>query len=150
VDDKQTLGTLISGVTEDMSKLVRGEIELVKTEIRETARTAGQGTGLLVGAGVFAFLGLVFLLLTLAWVLVELGLPTWAGFGIVTLLVILTAVVMGLVGRKQLETVKGPERAQASMEKTKALFSRTPSTDPLEAAVGGTTGAVTAPDARAS
>ena len=147
MDDKQSLGTLISGVTEDMSRLVRGEIELVKTEIRETARTAGQGTGLLVGAGVFAFLGLVFLLLTLAWVLVELGLPTWAGFGIVTLLVILLATVMGLVGRKQLESVKGPERSQASIEKSKALFSRAPSSDPVEAPAGAV---APAPDTRAS
>jgi hypothetical protein len=95
-----------------------------------------------------AFLGLVFLLLTLAWVLVELGLPTWAGFGIVTLLVILLAVVMGLVGRKQLESVKGPERSQASIEKSKALFSRAPSTDPVEAPTGAVV--APAPDARAS
>ncbi len=134
MDDKQTLGALVSGVTQDMSRLVRGEIELVKTELRESARSAGQGTGLLVGAGVFAFLALIFLLLTLAWVIVALGLPTWAGFGIVTLLIIALAIVLALVGRKQLEAVKGPERSQASLEKTKAVFSRSATAeDPLEA-----------------
>ena len=52
MSDKQSLGTLVSGVTEDLSALVRGEIELAKTELRDSARTAGKGTGLLVGAGV--------------------------------------------------------------------------------------------------
>jgi uncharacterized membrane protein YqjE len=126
VSDKQSLGTLVSGVTEDLSNLVRGEIELVKVELRDTARTAGKGTGLLVGAGVMAFLGLVFLLLTAAWGLVQAGLPNWAAFGIVTLVLIIIAVILGLVGKNQLEKVKGPERAQASIEKDKALLSRKP------------------------
>lgn len=124
MSDKQSLGTLISGVTEDLSSLVRGEIELVKTELRDTARTAGKGSGMLVGAGVMGFLGLIFLLLTLAWVLVQLGLPIWAGFGIVTLLLLILTAVLGLLGRKSLESVKGPERSQASIEKTKAVLSR--------------------------
>jgi ABC-type multidrug transport system fused ATPase/permease subunit len=122
--EKQSLGSLVSGVTEDISTLLRGEIELVKTEIKDTARTAGKGSGLLVGAGVTAFLGLIFLLLTLAWVLVQVGLPTWAGFGIVTLLLIIVAVVLGLLGRKQLQEVRGPERSQASLAKTKAVLQR--------------------------
>lgn len=126
MSDKQSLGTLVSGVTEDLSNLVRGEIELVKVELRDTARTAGKGTGLLVGAGVMAFLGLVFLLLTAAWGLVQAGLPYWAAFGIVTLVLIIIAVILGLVGKSQLEKVKGPERAQASIEKDKALLSRKP------------------------
>jgi ABC-type multidrug transport system fused ATPase/permease subunit len=124
VSEKQTLGSLVSGVTEDLSALVRGELELAKTELRDSAKTAGQGSGLLVGAGVTAFLGVIFLLLTAAWVLVQLGLPTWAGFGIVTLVLIIVAVILGLVGKKQLENIKGLERSQASMEKSKALLAR--------------------------
>lgn len=126
MSDKQSLGTLVSGVTEDLSALVRGEIELAKTELRESARTAGTGTGLLVGAAVTAFLGLIFLLLTAAWGLVQAGLPYWAGFGIVTLVLIIVAVVLGLVGKSQLEKIKAPERSPASIEKDKAILSRKP------------------------
>ena len=46
--------------------------------------------------------------------------------GIVTLLLIITAVILGLVGRKQLERVKGLEASPASIEKTKAVLSRKP------------------------
>ena len=129
MSEQQSLGAMVKGVTEDISTLVRGEIELAKTEIRDTAKTAASGGGLLAVAGVTAFLGVIFLLLTLAWVLVQLGLPTWAGFGIVTLLLIIVAVILGLVGKKQLDTVKGPERSQASIEKTKAVLSRKPAPD---------------------
>ena len=124
--EKQSLGTMISGVTEDLSTLIRGEIELVKTEARQSMQVVSRGGGMLAAAGVTAFLAVVFLLLTLAWVLVQLGLPTWAGFGIVTLLLIIVATILGLVGKKQLEQVKGLERSQASIEETKALLSRTP------------------------
>jgi fatty acid desaturase len=129
VSEQQSLGAMVKGVTEDISTLVRGEIELAKTELRDTAKTAANGGALLAVAGVTAFLAIIFLLLTLAWVLVQLGLPTWAGFGIVTLLLIIVAVIVGLLGKKRLDTVTGPERSQASIEKTKAVLSRKP---PLE------------------
>ncbi len=124
MSDKQSLGTLISGVTEDLSSLVRGEIELVKTELRDSARTAGKGSGMILGAAAAGFFGLIFLLLTLAWVLVALGLPIWAGFGIVTLLLIIGATILGLLGRRELESVKGAQRSAASIEKSKAVLSR--------------------------
>ena len=129
MSEQQSLGAMVKGVTEDISTLVRGEIELAKTELRDTAKTAANGGALLVVAGVTAFLGVVFLLLTLAWVLVQLGLPIWAGFGIVTLLLIIVAVIVGLLGKKRLDTVTGPERSQASIEKTKAVLTRKPQLD---------------------
>jgi hypothetical protein len=129
VSEQQSLGAMVKGVTEDISTLVRGEIELAKTELRDTAKTAANGGALLAVAGVTAFLGIIFLLLTLAWVLVQLGLPTWAGFGIVTLLLIIVATIVGLVGKKRLDSVTGPERSPASIEKTKAVLSRKPAPD---------------------
>lgn len=126
-DKQPTLGSLVSGITEDLSGLVRGEIELAKTELKQTVQTASAGGGMLAGAALFGFLALVFLLLTLAWVLVQLGLPYWAGFGIVTLLLILITVILGLVGKKKLEATQGAmTRTQASIEETKAAFARKP------------------------
>ena len=118
---------MVKGVTEDISTLVRGEIELAKTELRDTAKTAANGGGLLAVAGVTAFLGVIFLLLTLAWVLVQLGLPTWAGFGIVALILLIVTAILGLVGKKRLDEVQakgGLVRTQASIEETKAALSR--------------------------
>ena len=125
--EKQSLGSLVSGITEDLSALLRGEIELAKTEVRETVQTASKGGGLLAGAALFGFLTLVFLLVTLAWGLVQLGLPTWAGFGIVALLLLIITAVLGLVRKKKLDEMQaqgGLVRTQASIEEAKATLSR--------------------------
>ncbi len=129
--EKQSLGALVSGISEDISTLLRGEVELVKSEIKESARSAGKGSGLLVGAGVLGFLATIFLLLTFAWVLVQLGLPTWAGFGIVTLVLLIVTASLGFLGKKQFESVKGLERSPVSIAKTKAVLTRSaPPVDP--------------------
>jgi hypothetical protein len=141
--EKQSLGALVSGISEDISTLLRGEVELVKSEIKESARSAGKGSGLLVGAGVLGFLATIFLLLTFAWVLVQLGLPTWAGFGIVTLVLLIVTAILGFLGKKQLESVKGPERSPLSIAKTKAVLTR--SAPPLDPAATPTPSAATAP-----
>jgi len=129
--EKQSLGALVSGISEDISTLLRGEVELVKSEIKESARSAGKGSGLLVGAGVLGFLATIFLLLTFAWVLVQLGLPTWAGFGLVTLVLLIVTAILGVLGKKQFESVKGLERSPVSIAKTKAVLTRSaPPVDP--------------------
>lgn len=131
--EKQSLGSLVSGITEDLSTLVRGEIELAKTEVRETMQVATKGGGMLAGAALFGFLTLVFLLLTLAWGLVQLGLPTWAGFGIVALLLLIITAILGLLGKKRLDEVQaqgGLVRTQASIEETKAALARKPAAIP--------------------
>lgn len=137
MSDNKSLGTMISGVTEDLSTLVRGEIELLKAEVRETARTAGKGGGMIAGAVVIGGTGALFLLLTIAWLLDE-WLPTWAAFGIVTLVLIVVAVVLGLVGRSQLEQVKGPVASPESIQKDKELFARNPFAHQDGSPAGGT------------
>ena len=68
------------------------------------------------------FLGVIFLLVTLAYVLVEVGLPVWAGFGIVTLVLILFGLILVLVGRSRAKSVHGPERSMAALEATKSTL----------------------------
>jgi len=122
--EKQSLGSLVTGVTEDLSSLIRGEIELAKTELRDSAQVASKGAGLIAAAvGVASMAGL-FLLLTFAWLLVQWGLPYWAAFGIVTLILAIVAVVLGLVGRKQLQDIKGLERSNQSLAKTRDLLAK--------------------------
>lgn len=140
-DKQQSLGSLVSGITADLSALVRGEIELAKTEVRETVQVASKGGGMLAGAALFGFLALVFLLLTLAWGLVQLGLPTWAGFGIVALLLLVITAILGLLGKKRLDEVQaqgGLVRTQASIEEAKTALARKAPAVPAPAAPTGT------------
>ena len=124
--DEPTLGQLVSSVSTDVQALVKGQIELTKAELSESAQQTGRAVAPIVIAGVLAFLGFVFLLVTAAYGLVAAGLPTWAGFGVVTLLLIIVAVVLFYVGRRNMAKIKGPERSQRALEATKAALSGRP------------------------
>jgi hypothetical protein len=109
----------------DIRTLVSDQIELTKTEIRSSAQTAGRAFGLLGAAAFIGLLFVIFLLVTIAYALVGLGLPTWAGFGIVSLVLLILAAVLGLVGYKKMNRVQGPKAAIAEIEATKMAFTST-------------------------
>ena len=60
-----SIGTLISNATEQVSTLVRGEIELAKAEIAGEVKKGAMGGGLFAVAGVIALYSTFFLFLSL-------------------------------------------------------------------------------------
>ncbi len=118
-----TIRQLIQSVASDAQQLAKQQTELARTEIKSTEQGVAATGGMLIGAAVVGFLTLVFLLVTLAYVLVAVGLPVWAGFGIVTLVLLIITAVLGLLGRKRAKTISGPKLAKAEFEKTKQLLS---------------------------
>ena len=130
-DDRPSLGTLVAGITGELSALVRGEIELAKAEMRESAKAGAAGAALFVVAGVL--LAMVWLLVTWAvvYVLVEVAdLPTWASFLIVAGFYLLVAIILGTVGYFRLKKARGPEMAKAEMQRTKQIVESLPPNTP--------------------
>lgn len=112
-----SLVDLIRGITDDTRRLVQQETQLARQELAEAGSKAGQGGALLLAAGVLLGYMLTFLLATVAWGMVALGLPAWAALGIITLLLLLLVVVLALVGRYQLQAAKGaPEQARGQLQ----------------------------------
>lgn len=113
------LGSLIGGVIKDLQDLLRGEIQLAKTELKETATGAGKGIGFVVGAGLLGVLGLTFLLLALVEVLDDV-MPRWAAAGLVGLGLVLLAGVLALLGKRLLtpENLK-PDQTIDSLKEDK-------------------------------
>lgn len=118
-----SLKALVGAAVADLQRLIKAQLELAKLELQQTGKAAAKTSGLLIGALMMAGMGGIFLLVTLAYVLVALGLPVWAGFGIVTLLLFIVAAVLGLLGKKAADGIKGPERTVAQIEQTKAALS---------------------------
>ena len=99
----KSITDVIKSAIGDAQDLVRSEIALAKAEAREEVRRFGAGAAFLAGAALAGVIGLVFLLTTAAWGISEgLGWPVWAGFGIVTALVLITAGVLAYLGRARL------------------------------------------------
>lgn len=111
----RSLGEIVGELTSDFSTLMHQEIalakveaktwaDMAKSELKEEATKAGKGAGMLAGAGLAANLMLVFLSLTLMFVLENAVGIEWAAL-IVTLIWGAVAAVLGLSGKKQLQQV---------------------------------------------
>ncbi|MDQ2757866.1 MAG: phage holin family protein [Actinomycetota bacterium] len=101
---------MISNISEDLSTLVRQELDLAKAEVKESATRAGKGVGLLGGAGVAGHMVLLFLSVT-AWFGLDnlLHSRAWSAL-VVTAVWAVIALVLALMGRRQLTTINGIPR----------------------------------------
>ena len=106
---EQSLGELVSRATQDMSSLMRKEVELAKLEIKQEVTTAVKGAGMLGGAGGAGLLAVVFLSVGAGFG-IGVALGYWAGFLIVGACYLLVAAVLGLLGKKSLTRIGPPEK----------------------------------------
>lgn len=105
-DTERSLGTIVKELTEDITTLFRGEIALLKIEVKDTIAKLGGGIGLFAGAVFVALLGLAFLFVTIMLVLVRLGVPAWLSALIVTVVLLVAAGVLAFMGKKKFAAVQ--------------------------------------------
>lgn len=118
VTHERTLGQLVSDASRDLSSIVRAEVALAKAEVKVEAKTAALGGAMFAVAGVAAFLGVILLLIAIAYGLVALGLSPWLAFLIVAVVLFLMAGAVALVGKKRLEKLGPPERTVRTTKET--------------------------------
>lgn len=115
-----SIGTLVSNATEQMSSLMRSEIELAKTELAESAKKGAIGGGMFGVAGTIALYSSFFFFFFLAELL-DLWLDRWAAFLIVFLIMVVLAAIIGFIGFKNIKKVKKPEKTIKSVSDMKKL-----------------------------
>ena len=120
VPGQQSIGTLISNASEQVSTLVRGEIELAKAEVMGEVKKGAIGGGLFGVAGVIALYSSFFLFFAFAEMLASWMHRGWA-FLIVFLIMIALAGLLALVGLKKVKKIKAPERTISSVNEFKNL-----------------------------
>ena len=137
---ERTIGQLVADATHDLEGIVRGEIALAKAEVSSGAKVLGKGAGLLAGAAFLALMGFAFILHSAAWGIAE-WLPVWAGYLIVAVVVLIVAAVLGLLGKKALETARpAPERAIEQAQQTIAVIKNPGGEPEVPASAATTTG----------
>ena len=115
----RSIPELVRSVVTSGQRYVNAQRALVETEMKRAGREAGLAGAFAAVAIGTASLFVIFLLLTIAWALVQLGLQTWAGFGIVALVLLVLTLVMALLAKKKAEAVRGPQLAlQADVTQT--------------------------------
>ena len=111
-DSRATVGELFSEVAEDLSTLMRQEVELAKAELRQSAIRAGKGAGLLAGAGVSGHMVLLFASVAAWWGIGDATGHGWSAL-IVAAIWLVIAAALGLMGRREISAVPGiPQTTQ--------------------------------------
>ncbi len=103
--EDRSVGELVFDVSERVSSLVREEIALAKAEVSEKVSSLLRGGVVGIVAGTFAFLGLILLMHSIAWLLNDLffGDSFWLGFLIEAVLFFAVAAIAGLVAYKAVQ-----------------------------------------------
>ena len=98
----QSIADVIRRTLHDAQDLIRGEIALAKSELRQEVRRVGVGVAALAAAAVTGVIGLLFLLAAVAWAIpAAAGWPAWTGFAIVAGVVLVAAAVLAAIGKKR-------------------------------------------------
>jgi uncharacterized membrane protein YqjE len=106
--EQQSTADLVRLMSEQVSTLVREELELAKIEMVEKGKRAGIGAGLFGAAGSLALYGLGALFFTVGCLL-ALVMPAWLAALIVTVVLFAAAGATALIGKKQVSQAMPPE-----------------------------------------
>lgn len=109
----EPVGDLVSRASQQISQLVREEMQLARAEMSEKGKRFGMGGGLFGGAGLVAVLALQALVAT-AIIALALVLPWWAAALIVTGVLFLIAAILGAAGKKSIRQA-GPPKPQETI-----------------------------------
>ncbi len=92
IDSEPSIGDLFTGLTEDMTRLLRQEIELARVETTQKINRAMRSVIMLAAGGFVAYAGLILLFIAIA-----VGLSNWMPLWLSTLIVSVVALVVGAV-----------------------------------------------------
>jgi len=118
-----SLGELVKEATTHISTLIRAEVELAKAEVTTEVRKGLKGSVFFAVALTVLLFSLFFAFFTLAEVL-AIWLPRSASFGIVFVLMALTAALFGFLGYQRVREIRKPERTITSVRETAQAVSR--------------------------
>lgn len=117
--DTPAVGEIVQKIQTEVRSMVKGEVELAKSEIVPSVKNAGVGAGVFVGALYFILNAAILLFIAGA-----LAIWTWWDLPIALAFVIMAAVlvviagILGLVGLIAVKKVKGPRRTVAHGKQT--------------------------------
>jgi len=112
-----SIGQLVASIKDDVTGLVRGEVEMAKAELRAEAKAAGLGSAMVAVAAFLGLFALGLLTIALVYAVDALWLTRGWAFLAVGVLYLVVAGLLGLAAKGRFATVKGPQRTRASAER---------------------------------
>jgi hypothetical protein len=104
IGEDRSLGELFGDLSNDLSTLMRKEIQLARIEIKDEMKNAGRAGGMLGGTALAGYMAFLLLSFAAAWALDEV-MPTGWAFCIIGVIYAVVAGVLYLKGREELRKV---------------------------------------------
>ena len=101
-DTTRSLGDIVGDISRDLSTLVRQEMDLAKSEMKQEVARVGKGAGMFGGAGAAGYLALFFLSFALTYLL-DNWMPVELAALIVAALWGIAAAVLAARGKKEIQ-----------------------------------------------
>ncbi|MEY4136301.1 MAG: hypothetical protein RL205_429, partial [Actinomycetota bacterium] len=113
-----SIADLVRKTANDAKRLVQAQVAFTQAELKSTGEAVAITSGLAIATVIIVSLFAIFILITIAFALAAMGLPTWAGFGLVSLFLLIAAIVTGILTKKNASSIKGPDLSMAELRKT--------------------------------
>ncbi|MFE9334153.1 phage holin family protein [Streptomyces sp. NPDC006925] len=115
---EESVGRLVQHASEQISQLMRQELQLAQAEMRQKGKRFGLGGGMFGGAGVLGFVALQALAATVI-VALDLVLPLWLAALVVTAALAVVAGTLAVLGKGQLGKAT-PVKPEGTVQSLKA------------------------------
>lgn len=113
---RPSIGELLSDVSQDITTLLRQEVELAKAEVKQSASKAGKGAGMFAGAGVSAHMVLLFVSIAAWWGIGDSTGHGWSALIVAAVWLIIGA-ILAVLGRSELKAVNGVPQTAETVKK---------------------------------
>jgi hypothetical protein len=115
-DSRPSIGELLADVSQDMTTLLRQEVELAKAEIKQSATRAGKGAGMFAGAGVAGHMVLLFASVAAWWGIDDSIGHGWSALVVAGIWLVIGA-ILAVVGRSELKAINGVPQTADTVKK---------------------------------
>lgn len=117
-EPRATIGEIVARISDQFSRILRGEIRLVQLQLTAKLKNVGLGAALFAVAGLLAFFALG-TLIAAAVLGLAVALPAWLSALIVAVALLLVAGALALIGKNRVQAGEAPS-AQAAKENLKS------------------------------
>ena len=128
--EKNSVPKMILQAVEDFATIVKGELEIAKNSLTNSVKKLGLGIGFIITAFLLVNVSLLFLLIALAYGFIQIGLPGWASFLLVSGIMIFMAIIFALLAFRSFRKIRGiGDAARIGSETSKYLAENVKNTE---------------------
>jgi Flp pilus assembly protein TadB len=113
-----TLTSMINSIKDDLTSLVNSHIELAQAEAKEAVGRMAKSSGLFFTAIAMANLAVVFVFIAAAYFIHTLGFELWVSFLFVVAGLIVAAIILGVLAKRQVSKITFGTKTAKSVTET--------------------------------